>query len=119
MINGAVAYYKRGLLHSPGVIEANAEYLRENDIVQQFLDEHTHPDPNGRVNGSVLYDAFREFLEREGYSRPITRPTFTRKLKGKGIESRTAQLTPKSAPVRAYFGIRFRDTDENGEEYRY
>ena len=119
MIDGAVAYYRRGLLHSPAVIEANAEYLRENDIVQQFLDEHTRADPDGRVSGSVLYDAFREFLEREGYSRPITRPTFTRKLKGKGIESRTAQLTPKSAPVRAYFGIRFRDTDENGEEYRY
>ena len=119
MIDGAVAYYSSGLFRSPTVEGANAEYLRENDIVQQFLDEYTHADPNGRVNGGVLYERFRGFLEQEGYSRPITRPTFTRKLKGKGIESRTAQLIPKSAPVRAYFGIRFREIDENGEEYRF
>ena len=112
-IQGSVAYYKGGLLRSPVVESANAEYLFEHDVIQQFLDEETTKDPAARVRTLDVVQSVNEFLKERGHNE-ISLTTLTRRLRAKGIECRTAQLERGQSPQRSYFGIRLGvETDDN------
>lgn len=112
-IQGSVEYYKEGLLRSPVVEAANAEYLFEHDVLQQFLDEETTRNPAARVRTLDVLEALNEFLKQRAHNE-ISLTTLTRRLRAKGIECRTAQLGPGQNPQRAYFGIKLeRNIEEN------
>jgi len=115
-IEGAVSYYREGLVRSPVVDAANSEYLHEHDILQQFLDEYIDFEPEYKTRTTVIYAAFRQFCEQHGL-RPYSLATMTKRLRAKKIECRTAQLVKGENPQRAYIGIRVRGEIYIDEKY--
>jgi phage/plasmid-associated DNA primase len=106
MIEGAVAYYRQGLFRSPVVEAANDEYFLDNDPVQQWLDERTEKGEGFRVESAEAYSDFVAWSEAAGSRHPMTRPTFTKRLRAKGIENTTGVVERGANPVRIYSGIR-------------
>lgn len=105
MIEGAIRYYKEGLQRSPLVEAANAEYFEANDLIQQWLNECCQIGEECRVEGSVAYGNFVDWCTDQGFRHPISRMTFTAKLKSKGIENKTAAIKGRDNSVRCYIGI--------------
>jgi putative DNA primase/helicase len=93
------------------VVEAaNKEYLDEHDVIQQFLQSCIVFVDAARTRTTKVYEAYKQFCEQQGL-RPVSLATLTKRLRMKGIECRTAQVTKGASPERAYFGIAILEED--------
>lgn len=88
-----------GLKEPPQVLQANEEYRSENDTIQQFLNDCTREEPEGRVVPAALYGAYRKWCEDNGHQYPLSLPQLAVKLKSKKYENR------KSNGIRSWRGF--------------
>ncbi len=58
LVAGAVQYLTSGLPLPEAIVAATREYHAENDLLGQFIDLCTRPDPGGTVGARDLHDAF-------------------------------------------------------------
>ena len=112
MIDGAVQYLNEGLEPSPSVKAATAEYFEENDTIQQWLNENAQMCSEHVEKGDRVYDSYRDWATRQGFSYPFTRNKFSSKLRAKGIVSKPHHYPGENNSVRCYVGIKL-TTSEN------
>ncbi|WP_226899177.1 DNA primase family protein [Nonomuraea phyllanthi] len=86
---GAAAYAAQGLAEPKSVTDATAEYQKEQETVDRFVEERCHIGGGDRVTVkvSVLYAAYEKWCGIERCE-PVTKTSFTLKLKKYGIESK-------------------------------
>lgn len=97
-VDGAVAWYRSGLQVPDRIRSESKRYRTESDLMGQFLDECTRPDPSGRVEQKALWHQWRLFCQNEGVSEG-SKKTFTRRLAERGI------LTTRSNGKSYYAGV--------------
>jgi putative DNA primase/helicase len=61
LVRGCIQWQEHGLEPPPIVLEATAEYRRDEDTLGDFVDECCFLDPEKFINASELYTAFREW----------------------------------------------------------
>ncbi|MEX0449838.1 phage/plasmid primase, P4 family [Spiribacter sp. 221] len=83
---GAMAWYRSGLQVPDRIKSESKRYRTESDLLGQFLEECTKPDPSGRVEQKVLWQRWRTFCQDEGVSEG-SKKTFTRRLAERGISA--------------------------------
>ena len=64
LIKGYEMYEKEGLEKPEAIVKATADYRKEMDIVQQWIDEYCEIKPSNFERANVLYDSFRNFCMR-------------------------------------------------------
>jgi len=86
-VDGAVAWYRRGL-QVPGRIRRESQrYRSESDLLGQFLTDFTRPDPSGRVEQPALWLRWQRFCHDEGVT-VGSKKSFTRRLAERNIPVR-------------------------------
>jgi putative DNA primase/helicase len=106
MIGGAVDWWMTGLQVPPKVSRASADYMAEQDDVQQFIDERCTIDASNRGAKSLdLYRAHCLWKRTRNEPQP-SHQTFSERMKLKGFSSR------KSNGVMVWNGIALRDVAE-------
>ena len=108
MIRGAQRYYSEGLVRSPAVEAATAEYFSDNDNVQQWMDECTVRGEDFRMSQASAYESVSENMKTNGVRYIPTRVQFQNKLAAKGIVKKNAVVLKGQAPVPALIGIRLK-----------
>lgn len=83
---GAMAWYRSGLQVPDRIKRESKRYRTESDLMGQFLDDCTKPDPSGRVEQKALWKRWRLFCQDEGVSEG-SKKTFTRRLAERGISA--------------------------------
>lgn len=83
---------KFGLDAPEAVEDASAEYLQEEDMLGEFVDETLRGTPDGFVSMKSLYGVFRQWCDDRGMKSPWTQTSLTRALTERGyqIHRRTA-----------------------------
>lgn len=99
MVAGCLDWQRNGLKPSPLVKRESATYRKESDLLGEFLDEKTKPDPNEKVQQSRLFEHWRSWCEESGI-RYGSKVSFTRKLAERGY------LESKSNGNRFYAGLK-------------
>jgi putative DNA primase/helicase len=79
-LEGLTDWQQHGLSASGAIAAATNEYRQDQDVVGQFLRECCTEDPDRQIAAKVLYEAFREWQESNGYQRPWTQNRFGRFL---------------------------------------
>lgn len=102
MIDGARKYLQDGGLKlSPAIRQEGAKYRQESDILNEFLEDRTELDVNGRVSQQSLYRIWTDWCSAGGY-RYNSKAAFTRRMTERGYAA------TKSHGERFYSGIRVR-----------
>lgn len=96
-LQGCCAWQAEGLAPPDEVQAATAEYRREMDVLQDFLDACCVIAPNARVGATALYATYRKWAEGTGHH-PMSQTRFGRKLAERGMEKR-------KTPAIEYLGL--------------
>lgn len=91
-------YLKDGICMSPSMEAELATYRKESDLLGEFLQDHTTPDPVERVSQSLLYDSYRGWCARAGV-RCLSKKSFTQRMAERGYPE------AKSGRSRYYAGL--------------
>jgi len=62
LVRGCIRWQQMGLAPPKVIIDATAEYKRDEDLLGDFLDQCCHIDPEAEAPASGLYDAFKEWF---------------------------------------------------------
>lgn len=100
MVRGCLAYQEHGLAIPPSVVASTRDYRETEDVLQQFLNDCTEPDPSGHTDKAELHRVYRVWAERNGHSPIWTSVMLTRKMGEKGFRDR------KSHGERVWLGFR-------------
>jgi len=87
MVNGAVDWYKHGLIEPEGIKLATQQYQEENDDFAQFLREEITVDKSFESSLKDLYDAYSKWWQGEHWEIPL-KTTFGKSLVEHGFKSR-------------------------------
>jgi putative DNA primase/helicase len=98
-IDGALAWQKRGLCVPASLTDASKAYFYEEDMLGQFLDEATSPDPHCFESSDDLYQRFAFWCGQQGVIAWEKR-TFIKELKSRGYKD------AKSGGKRGLKGLR-------------
>ena len=99
MIEGAQLYLKDGIRQSPRMLAERATYRKESDMLGEFLDDNTTPDPTCKVNQATLYKDYQEWTKASGV-RALSKKSFTQRLAERGHPE------GKSGNARYYVGLK-------------
>jgi len=77
LVEGCLDYQKYGLTEPAAVREANAEYLREEDLTGLFIDECCTLCPGAEVSTKALYAAYKSWTQENNH-RAISGTAFGR-----------------------------------------
>ena len=99
MIEGARLYLESGIRQSPRMLAERATYRKESDLLGEFLDDNTTPDPNAKVNQATLYKDYRDWTQMSGV-RALSKKSFTQRLAERGHPE------GKSGNARFYVGLK-------------
>lgn len=66
IVEGARLYAAEGLKASPEVLQASAQYRRDEDLLGQFVDEKCVADPAAQVTVAALYTAYAGWARENG-----------------------------------------------------
>ena len=99
MIEGARLYLESGIRQSPRMLAERATYRKESDLLGEFLDDNSTPDPNAKVNQATLYQEYRDWTQMSGV-RALSKKSFTQRLAERGHPE------GKSGNARFYVGLR-------------
>lgn len=77
---GLQDYLANGLDIPATVLDASSEYQRENDTLQQFIDECCDTKPTAKVQASKLYAAYQKWCEQSGIKHPWSSTRFGREI---------------------------------------
>jgi len=91
LVRGCLEWQRIGLAPPASVLEATAEYKRDEDLIQDFIDECCFLDPGHEVGASSLYSEFKTWFEENISKRSISQKKFGRMIgkKFKKIKSGT------------------------------
>lgn len=118
MIEGAIRYHATGGLQpSPSVVAASAEYMHENDQVQQWLDDCAIVGEGQKWRGADAFQSYRSWAEEAGIRYPLDRTGLTRRLKAKGIQAKTAPAPGYTNSQRCYIGISSNGGDDPSDRF--
>lgn len=67
LIDGYYRYVQEGLTMSPAMQKVIRQYVRDNDIVLQFLEELCEPKEGEAVRAKSLYDRYKIWCKSNGY----------------------------------------------------
>lgn len=81
-VRGCLAWQREGLTAPTAVLEATATFETDSDVVSEFLNEATTPDPTAEVRAAELYKHYKEWADRHGLGdrERLTATAFGRKL---------------------------------------
>jgi len=102
LVEGCRAYLEGGLQDPPEVLEATARYRAEVDDIYRFLVERTERSPDGSVQASALYAAYRDWVQQEE-AEVVGAKRFAEALANLGYERYEA------AGKRYYKGLRLKE----------
>lgn len=102
MVRGCLEWQRSGLKPSPLVRKESAIYRKESDLLGEFLDEKTEPDPNERIEQATAYSLWRQWADANGV-RHGSKASFTRKLSERGFAE------ARSNGKRYYAGLKLRN----------
>lgn len=100
MLEGVRLYLKEGINPSQRMRWEAATYRKESDLLGEFLQDKTVPDPKGRINQIHLYSDYRDWCEQSGL-RPNSKKSFTQRLAERGYRE------SKSGGDRFYAGVAY------------
>jgi DNA primase len=89
MVRGLLDWLDNGFVEPESVQLASADYKHDSDPLSNFLTLCTKPDPEGRVQSSVIYGVFCAWAKAAG-EREWTQKGFSQALKAKGIASKAS-----------------------------
>jgi putative DNA primase/helicase len=86
LVRGCIEWQERGLDPPAIVLDATMEYKREEDILEDFIEEHCYRDPGAKAGASELYDSFNEWFLKNVSKKGMSQKKFGRLLQGAGFE---------------------------------
>jgi len=101
-VAGAVEWSRGGLRLCRTIEREVQAYRQESDLLAQFLDEITEPDPVERVEQATLYGAWSVWCQQNGV-KVTAKASFTRRL------AEVGHAEAKSNGRRFYSGLRLRN----------
>jgi len=72
--------------------EATEDYIREENIIGQFLEECTEKAPMGSVQAADLYKKYKDWSEKQGNRNPMSSNSFGRKMAENDIEKQRSAI---------------------------
>jgi putative DNA primase/helicase len=108
IVEGAVAWYERGLSPPPEVLEASKQYRADMDLVERFLQERCELQSDAKIPSKALYGAYVVW-SREGETNPMGQRAFGIELRG-----RPAFRSSKSGGHIVWHGLRLRPPERGG-----
>lgn len=93
LVRGCLEWQENGLNPPPEVTEATAEYQRDEDLIQDFLDECCYIREGYQVGATDLYDVFTRWWLKFVGKRPLSQKRFGTQLTEKGFEKRKSGTT--------------------------
>jgi putative DNA primase/helicase len=102
LVRGSMAYYQHGLTCMGRAAIASAAYRKESDLMAQWTEEETEPEPDSTCLQVEAYTNYRNWCGTQGL-RGMCKKQFTDKLKERGFE--TGQQSTGSR-ARVYRGFR-------------
>ena len=110
MIQGCVMWQDEGLEPPPAVLARTSEYIAEENLLGQWLDECCDLDVDHETTRDVLYRSWQQWCHSTGQHDPGTKLTFKRKLKSYNFTDKRVGLSRHQG----YRGIRVKPTTEEG-----
>jgi putative DNA primase/helicase len=98
LVRGCIEWQERGLDPPAIVLDATAEYKREEDILEDFIEEYCYRDPEAVSTASDLYDSFNEWFLKNVSKKGLSQKKLSKLLQAAGFERR-------KKGVMSYFGI--------------
>lgn len=86
-IEGCMKWKMSGLTFPVAIQNATNEYREEMDILGRFLKECCQEKPGAKIKSSILYDAYKDWVEEQGH-RPVSHIKFSQRLEERGIEKK-------------------------------
>jgi len=81
LVRGCSIWQREGL-NPPDIVKAaTEEYKTEEDIMSRFIEECCDRQPEGTINASVLYQAYKNWCEENSFEVP-SQTSFGRKMGG-------------------------------------
>ena len=99
MLEGTSKYLKDGLKLSPRILQENATYRKDSDLIGEFLGDVMEVDPTAKINQQTAYEAWKQWCTDNGF-RVSSKKSFTQRLAERGYPER------KSGGNRFYVGLR-------------
>ena len=87
-LEGLREWKKQGLNPPASVKDAGASYRDDMDIFKEWMSDHTVTSPNADIETVTLYRAYFHWAKQAGWSRPLTRNAFGRRLTERGITTK-------------------------------
>ena len=85
MIEGAVEWQQVGLNPSQRVLDASKEYLDNEDVLKQFIEDCLEEKPDKYVRSKDLYEEFKRWCDERGMA-PWTQSSLTKSLSTRGYD---------------------------------
>jgi putative DNA primase/helicase len=85
-VRGCIEWQERGLDPPAIVLDATLEYKREEDILEDFIEEHCYRNPEAKSGASDLYDTFNEWFLKNVSKKGMSQKKFGRLLQAAGFE---------------------------------
>lgn len=82
-IEGAVQYFKHGLTIPERVSAASSEYIRNEDVIGEFIDVKLIT--GERCEFPNVYKCYQKWLKAQGYNYTMTERQFRKELKDRGM----------------------------------
>jgi putative DNA primase/helicase len=99
MIQGTSKYLKDGLKLSPRILQENATYRKDSDLIGEFLEDAMEVDPTAKINQQTAYMAWKQWCDDNGF-RVSSKKSFTQRLAERGYPE------GKSGAARFYIGLK-------------
>lgn len=78
LVRGFILWQETGL-DPPAIIkDATQEYKREEDLLQDFIDDYCYLDPDSVIGASILHDAFQEWFLKNVSKKGLSQKKFGR-----------------------------------------
>jgi putative DNA primase/helicase len=97
-LEACLAWQKRGLETPQLVVKATEEYRDSEDVLAEFLEEFTVPDPRGKVSKPELYALYSNWTAGR-IQRPVTPKRFAQLISQRGF------LETRSNSTRFWLGL--------------
>jgi len=82
-VEGAVEYFKNGLQIPESVTNASREYIKNEDIIGEFIDSNMEQDA-GNCEVRAIFELYKLWITSQGYNYPITERQLRKEFKDRG-----------------------------------
>lgn len=87
MLDGCIAWQRRGLKDVPGAVGvATSAYREEMDVIGSWLNDRIDLDKNAKTAASLLYANYNKWAIENGHKNPMSAQSLGRKLGDRGFK---------------------------------